>query len=312
MTPTPPLDIAAPAAALDPLAPWIGARSTPERALAATYLTSFGALSCLFHGAGVVLALVATMLPLPLLGHACSSVKPARFAPPERVEVAIVEVEPPPVLEEVLEEVPPPPPEEPTPAAPQGAKAKRLAAEIEQANVGVLALLGSQAEVSGVFGSLNTGDESAVLGALVGNEIGDAFGVGGLGLSGVGVGGGGMGEGTIGLGGLGTLGHGGGGTGAGFGVGAGRGGLGSVNDAERMVRIDVVETDLDRAAVRRALLKRRTALQECGAALPADFTLRMNGGAVTAAEGAPACVAQQLMGVAVAGSGYAAVHLELR
>jgi hypothetical protein len=55
-----------------------------------------------------------------------------------------------------------------------------------------------------------------------GDEIGDAFGAGGLGLSGIGEGGGGRGEG-IGLGSIGTLGHGAGtGTGQGFGSGHGR------------------------------------------------------------------------------------------
>ena len=55
-----------------------------------------------------------------------------------------------------------------------------------------------------------------------GNDIGESFGAGGLGLSGIGEGGGGRGEG-IGLGGIGTLGHGAGtGTGQGFGSGHGR------------------------------------------------------------------------------------------
>jgi uncharacterized protein YfaS (alpha-2-macroglobulin family) len=57
----------------------------------------------------------------------------------------------------------------------------------------------------------------AVLG---GEQIGDAFGVGGLGLVGTGRGGGGTGEGTIGLGNIGTIGHG-SGTGSGFGLGSG-------------------------------------------------------------------------------------------
>jgi hypothetical protein len=66
--------------------------------------------------------------------------------------------------------------------------------------------------------SLGTDDISA-RGNMWGDEIGDAFGAGGLGLSGIGEGGGGRGEG-IGLGNIGTLGHGAGtGTGQGFGAG---------------------------------------------------------------------------------------------
>ncbi len=59
-------------------------------------------------------------------------------------------------------------------------------------------------------------------GNMWGDQVGDSFGAGGLGLSGVGEGGGGRGEG-IGLGNIGTLGHGAGsGTGQGFGNGHGR------------------------------------------------------------------------------------------
>lgn len=65
-------------------------------------------------------------------------------------------------------------------------------------------------------------DEVSAMGNMWGDEIGDAYGAGGLGLSGIGEGGGGRGEG-IGLGSIGTLGHGAGtGTGQGFGSGHGR------------------------------------------------------------------------------------------
>jgi hypothetical protein len=65
-------------------------------------------------------------------------------------------------------------------------------------------------------------DDMSARGNMWGDEIGDAFGAGGLGLSGIGEGGGGRGEG-IGLGSIGTLGHGAGtGTGQGFGSGHGR------------------------------------------------------------------------------------------
>ena len=69
--------------------------------------------------------------------------------------------------------------------------------------------------------SLGT-DSVSAMGNMFGDEIGDAYGAGGLGLSGIGEGGGGRGEG-IGLGSIGTLGHGAGtGTGQGFGAGHGR------------------------------------------------------------------------------------------
>jgi TonB family protein len=65
-------------------------------------------------------------------------------------------------------------------------------------------------------------DPMSALGALMGDQIGENFGFGGLGLRGTGRGGGGTGEGTIGLGNVGTIGHGaGGGTGSGYGRGAG-------------------------------------------------------------------------------------------
>jgi pSer/pThr/pTyr-binding forkhead associated (FHA) protein len=65
-------------------------------------------------------------------------------------------------------------------------------------------------------------DSMSAMGNMWGDEIGDAYGAGGLGLSGIGEGGGGRGEG-IGLGSIGTLGHGAGtGTGQGFGSGHGR------------------------------------------------------------------------------------------
>lgn len=70
-------------------------------------------------------------------------------------------------------------------------------------------------------GSNGGGDE---FGTLDGSEIGDAYGIGGLGLSGVGAGGGGVGD-AIGIGDIGTIGRGGGGS-TGYGYGHGAGGLG--------------------------------------------------------------------------------------
>lgn len=105
--------------------------------------------------------------------------------------------------------------------------AKQLAEEAAK-NAGVLGVLKAQqgSHLSSIFGrdsALGT-DAENVLGSLVGTQIGEAYGVGGLGLVGSGTGGGGTGEGTIGLGNLGTIGKGGGG-GSGSGYGRGAGGL---------------------------------------------------------------------------------------
>lgn len=105
--------------------------------------------------------------------------------------------------------------------------AKKLAEE-EAKNAGILGLMKMEegSHLASLFGrdtALGT-DAENVLGGLLGNQIGEAYGVGGLGLVGTGSGGGGTGEGTIGLGNLGTIGKGGGG-GDGSGYGRGAGGL---------------------------------------------------------------------------------------
>ena len=85
--------------------------------------------------------------------------------------------------------------------------------------VGALGLKGPGAGATSIFGSdatLGRSSEDA-LGGLLGNRVGTAYGVGGLGLVGKGRGGGGTGNGTIGIGTLGTIGKGGGGSGASFG-----------------------------------------------------------------------------------------------
>jgi uncharacterized protein YfaS (alpha-2-macroglobulin family) len=72
-----------------------------------------------------------------------------------------------------------------------------------------------------------------VWGGLMGGEIGEAYGAGGLGLIGTGRGGGGTGEGTIGLGNVGLIGKGGGGgTGSGYGRGSGAGFGGNKDEME--------------------------------------------------------------------------------
>jgi len=95
--------------------------------------------------------------------------------------------------------------------------------------------------------------ENEAWGGLVGQEVGDAYGVGGLGLVGTGRGGGGTGEGTIGLGNTGLIGKGGdGGTGTGYGrgAGAGFGGRGTSVPTVRQAKA-TVSGALDRDIIRR-------------------------------------------------------------
>lgn len=95
--------------------------------------------------------------------------------------------------------------------------------------------------------------DNEVWGGLVGAEVGEAYGVGGLGLVGTGRGGGGTGEGTIGLGNTGLIGKGdGGGTGSGYGrgAGAGFGGRGVSVPTVRQAKATVTGA-LDRDIIRR-------------------------------------------------------------
>ena len=114
------------------------------------------------------------------------------------------------------------------PADNQDPHMAREAAKEEAKNAGILGVLSQSV---GAWNSPTSpyGQDSALgydpmsaLGALMGDQIGENFGFGGLGLRGTGRGGGGTGEGTIGLGNVGTIGHGGGGgSGSGYGRGAG-------------------------------------------------------------------------------------------
>ena len=101
---------------------------------------------------------------------------------------------------------------------------------------GMLGALKKTASPAAIFGkdSALGEDSDDALGGLIGNQIGESYGVGGLGLKGTGRGGGGTGGGTIGIGSLGTIGKGGGG-GAGVGYGRG-GGLYSLKGGSSMVR----------------------------------------------------------------------------
>lgn len=93
---------------------------------------------------------------------------------------------------------------------------------------GILGLIQEQSGnviASPYGGAFSVGNQDEdIWGNLTGTEVGEAYGVGGIGLIGAGRGGGGNGEGTIGLGNVGTIGHAaGGGTGLRYGRGSGVG-----------------------------------------------------------------------------------------
>jgi len=120
----------------------------------------------------------------------------------------------------------------PTPVGPRDAVAEDAAR-----SAGILGLMAAD---KGSFlasphgGAFAVGsDDADVWGGLTGTEIGEAYGVGGLGLVGTGRGGGGTGEGTIGLGSVGTAGK---GSGSGYGRGAGFGGRGDGGGASTFGR----------------------------------------------------------------------------
>ncbi|MCS6797687.1 MAG: TonB family protein [Myxococcota bacterium] len=141
----------------------------------------------------------------------------------------------------------------------------------EQArNAGILGVLrqatGAWNSPTSPFGrdtALGTDPQSA-LGALMGDQIGENFGFGGLGLRGTGRGGGGTGEGTIGLGNFGTIGHGaGGGSGSGYGRGAG----GFSGRTARVPRIRQGTADvrgsLSKEVIRRVIHRRINEIRFC-------------------------------------------------
>jgi TonB family protein len=121
---------------------------------------------------------------------------------------------------------------------------------------GILALAKASTREGLAGRSAGNGNED-LLGGLVGNQIGEAYGVGGLGLVGAGSGGGGIGESTIGLGNFGTIGKaGGGGNGSGYGRGVGEFGRGqarySVFPGQANVR-GSIDKEIIRRIIRRHL-----------------------------------------------------------
>lgn len=145
--------------------------------------------------------------------------------------------------------------------------AKQLAKDAAE-KAGVLGIIKSNqgSILASAFGrdSALGNDAADVLGSLVGTEVGEAYGVGGLGLVGSGRGGGGTGEGTIGLGNLGTIGKGGGGGGL-SGYGRGAGGLGGRRASAPDVVPGTAEVrgSLDKEIIRRIIRRHINEVKFC-------------------------------------------------
>ncbi len=206
------LDVAAPSSVIDPLSPWAEPVTSSDRVMAAGFWVSFHGLSAFAHAVAVGLFLFFTLLPIPFLAATCATVKPVDKAP-ERVVLSVVEAPKP----------PPPAPRElalASASAPGDGVALRVCAvdadcgarercvdgvcvartksdhrrpkrkahaRRKRHEAGVLALLtADQGQMASLFGT----DDGNVLGALVGDSVGDAYGVGGLGVRGVEGGGG--------------------------------------------------------------------------------------------------------------------------
>ncbi len=136
-------------------------------------------------------------------------------------------------------------------------------------NAGILGVMQQQgghflaSPYGGAFAVGN--DAEDVWGGLTGSEVGEAYGVGGLGLVGTGRGGGGTGEGTIGLGNTGLIGKGGGGgsgSGYGRGSGAGFGGKGKRVPKVRQAKAKV-QGALDRDIIRRIVRAHINEVRSC-------------------------------------------------
>ncbi|MBN2340760.1 MAG: AgmX/PglI C-terminal domain-containing protein [Deltaproteobacteria bacterium] len=116
----------------------------------------------------------------------------------------------------------------------------------------------------GIVGAVEPDATVNVMGSLMGNQVGENFGYGGLAISGTARGGGGTGEGTIGLGNLNSIGHAaGGGSGAGYGRGAG--GLSGRRAAAPQIRAGaaVVMGALPKEVVRRYVRRHLNEVRYC-------------------------------------------------
>lgn len=127
------------------------------------------------------------------------------------------------------------------------------------ASAGLLGMLAAGGgELSSPYGSAFGGSfDDMDMGGLMGTEIGEAFGAGGMDLRGIGEGGGGTGEGTIGLGSLGT------GRGGGGGSGYGVGGLGTAGPSGQAKMGKVAASGLDSAAAVKVVTRSRNQLRYC-------------------------------------------------
>jgi FHA domain-containing protein len=145
--------------------------------------------------------------------------------------------------------------------------ARKLAEEAAK-NAGVLGILKQQggSQIASIFGkdSALGADAQDALGGLLGDQIGEAYGVGGLGMAGTGRGGGGTGAGTIGLGTLGTIGRGGGGgSGAGYGRGAGRLGGRRAHAPDVVPGQALIRGSLDKEIIRRVIRRHINEVKYC-------------------------------------------------
>lgn len=147
--------------------------------------------------------------------------------------------------------------------------ARNFDPDLAARNAGILGVMQQQSghflasPFGGAFAVGN--DDEDVWGGLTGTEVGEAYGVGGLGLVGTGRGGGGTGEGTIGLGNTGLIGKGGGGgTGSGYGrgAGAGFGGRGKRVPRVRQARAKV-QGGMDKNIIRRIVRAHINEVRAC-------------------------------------------------
>ncbi len=169
------------------------------------------------------------------------------------------------VTEEEEMEAPPMAAAEPAPEE----EARAFDPDTAANNAGVL---GVMAERDGKFLATPSGgayavgnDDADKWGGLTGDEVGEDYGTGGLGLVGTGRGGGGTGEGTIGLGNTGLIGKGGGGgTGSGYGrgSGAGFGGKGKRVPQVRQAKA-TVKGALDKDIIRRIVRAHINEVRAC-------------------------------------------------
>ena len=154
----------------------------------------------------------------------------------------------------------------PPDASPQ--LARNFDPDMAARSAGILGVMQQQSGhfLASPYGSFAVGnDDRDAWGGMVGSDIGEAYGVGGLGLIGDGRGGGGTGQGTIGLGNVGTIGHGGGGgSSAGYGTGSGTG-FGKRTKRQPQIRTPMakVEGALDRDIIRRIVRSHINEVRSC-------------------------------------------------